>query len=500
MTKTQPRVTARQLKSSILQMAVEGKLVPQDPKDEPASVLLEKIKREKNRKGAEGEKGRKRSADSHRFMQIKDDEIPYDLPKGWEWVRLGDIGDWGAGATPPRDNPAFYQNGKIPWLKTGDLNDGYITDIPEKITSLALEKTSVRLNPIGSVLIAMYGATIGKLGILKIEATTNQACCACLPFTGIYNKYLFYYLFSQKHSFEEKSEGGAQPNISKKKIISHPFSLPPLAEQKRIVTKIEKLMPLVGDYDKAEQKLTTLNANFPELLKKAVLQDAVQGKLVPQDLRDESVRVLLERIRAEKKRLIKKGKIRQEKPIPPINEDEVPYDLPRGWVWVRLGFVGDWGSGATPPRNNPAYYYNGTIPWLKTGDLNDDYITEIPEKITILALEKTSVRLNPIGSVLIAMYGATIGKLGILTMEAATNQACCACLPHTGVYNKYLFYFLLSQKSSFEEKSEGGAQPNISKEKIVSHLFPLPPLAEQKRIVERIEQVFKVIGELGEED
>ena len=171
-----------------------------------------------------------------------DDEIPFTIPETWEWVRLGSIGNWGSGATPNRTNPEYY-NGNIPWLKTGDLNDGYIDYIPESISELALEKTSVRLNPTNSVLIAMYGATIGKVGILTFPATTNQACCACNPIE-IYNEYLFYFLMSNKSQFIKQGEGGAQPNISKEKIIATLMPVPPIHEQYRIVNKIKELLPL----------------------------------------------------------------------------------------------------------------------------------------------------------------------------------------------------------------------------------------------------------------
>ena len=148
--------------------------------------------------------------------EIPDDEKPFDIPESWSWVRLGEVGSWGSGATPSRTH-AEYFGGSVPWLKTGDLNDGYVSSIPETITDLALEKTSVRLNPVGSVLMAMYGATIGKLGILQIAATTNQACCACIPFDRVWNKYLFYYLMARRKAFIKMGEGGAQPNISKEK-------------------------------------------------------------------------------------------------------------------------------------------------------------------------------------------------------------------------------------------------------------------------------------------
>lgn len=165
---------------------------------------------------------------------------------------------------------------------------------------------------------------------------------------------------------------------------------------------------------------------------------------------------------------------------------DLPFDIPTSWTWCKLGEIANWGSGATPNRNDPEYYKNGTVPWLKTGDLNDGIISIIPEHITPKALKETSVKLNPVGSVLIAMYGATIGKLGILGIEATTNQACCAGIVHNGIFNKYLFYYLMSQRYVFKRRGEGSGQPNISKEKIIETIFPLPPLNEQKNIVSKL--------------
>ena len=165
--------------------------------------------------------------------------MPFEVPQNWSWTTLGKIGKWQSGSTPSRLNKDYY-NGDIPWLKTGDLNDGYITHIPEYITEKALNETSVKLNPSGSVLIAMYGATIGKIGILTYPATTNQACCACETFNGIDKEFLFFYLLSHRDEFIKMGGGGAQPNISKEKIINTYIPLPPFAEQKRIVSAVRK--------------------------------------------------------------------------------------------------------------------------------------------------------------------------------------------------------------------------------------------------------------------
>ena len=201
-----------------------------------------------------------------------------------------------------------------------------------------------------------------------------------------------------------------------------------------------------------------------EQLKASILQLAMEGKLVEQRPEEGTGEELYQKIQAEKNKLIKEGKIKKEKPFPEITDDEKPFDIPVTWKWARVGEVGDWASGATPSRSH-LEYYGGDIPWLKTGDLNDSYITDIPEKITKTGMSHSSVRLNPVGSVLMAMYGATIGKLGILNIPATTNQACCACICSSYVSNRFLFYFLLSRRKAFIEMGAGGAQPNISKVK-----------------------------------
>ena len=435
------------------------------------------------------------------------DEIPFEIPESWEWVRLGEVFQHNTGKALNSSN----REGKLlKYITTSNLYwDRFeFETIKEMLfTDAELDKCTVRKGD----LLVCEGGDIGRAAIWTYDTPICiQNHIHRLRSYSVVCTRFFYYLFFLYKSFGLiGGKGIGIQGLSSNAIHSLLFPFPPLAEQKRIVAKIEELLPHIEEYGKAESKVSKLNAEFPEQLKKSILQWAIQGKLLPQNSDDEPASVLLERIRAEKAKLIKEGKIKKDKNesiifrrdnshYEKLNEvercidDEIPFEIPDSWEWVRLGNIGEWGAGATPSRTQPEYYKNGTIPWLKTGDLTDGYITEIPESISQMALKKTSVKLNPAGSVLIAMYGATIGKLGILTFPATTNQACCACLPLNGVENLFLFYFLMAMKTFFVKQSEGGAQPNISKEKIVATLMPLPPFAEQKRIVAEIEKIFKI--------
>ena len=326
-------MNGQQLKNSILQLAIQGRLVPQDSNDEPASALLSRIREEKKRLVEE-----KKIKKDKPLAPIKDEEKPFEIPESWEWVRLGEIGDWGAGATPAKGNMDYYNKGNIPWLRTGDLNNGIVKDVEMRITEKALSECSLRKCNVGDVLIAMYGATIGKVAIAGIELTTNQACCACTPLC-LYNKYLFYFLQANKDVFIMMGSGGAQPNISREKIIYTLFPLPPLAEQHHIVEKIEELLPLVEEYDEAQTKLDKLNNELPEKLKNSVLQQAIMGRLDTRNDKDEPASALLARIREEKKKLVEEKKIKKDKPLALIKDEEKPFEIPESWEWVRLGEI-----------------------------------------------------------------------------------------------------------------------------------------------------------------
>ena len=491
-------MNAQDLKNSILQLAVQGKLVEQRAEEGTARKLLEQIKLEKEQLIKD-----KKIKKSKPLPEITEEEIPFEIPEPWEWVRVGEVGSWSAGATPSRQHPVYYE-GNIPWLKTGDLNDGYIVDIPEFVGEIALEKTSLRLNPVGSVLMAMYGATIGKLGILEIEATTNQACCACIPYSCVMNKYLFYYLMSQRRNYIKMGAGGAQPNISKEKIVISLIPLPPLEEQHRIVAKIEEILPYIDQYDKAYTKLEAFNKKFPEDMKKSILQLAMQGKLVEQRPEEGTADELYKQIVAEKAKLIKEGKIKKEKPLPEITEDEIPFEIPASWKWVRFGEFGSYkkgpfGSALTkgifvPRGKDTIKVYEQKNAIQKDASLGEYYITREYFENKMKGFELFA------GDIIVSCAG-TIGETFVMPddmEQGIINQALMRMKLMPSVYTEYfLLYFDVILKQNARNSSKGSAIKNIPPFDILkSYLVPLPPLAEQKRIVAKIEELLPYCDQL----
>ncbi|MBE6853625.1 MAG: restriction endonuclease subunit S [Ruminococcus sp.] len=393
------------------------------------------------------------------------------------------------------------------------MNDNFITFIPEMISELALKKTSVRLNPTGSVLIAMYGATIGKVGILTFPATTNQACCACLPIQ-VYNKYLFYFLLSNKEKFIKQGEGGAQPNISKEKIIATLMPLPPLAEQRRIVAKIEELLPYIENYTQTETKLNALNTTFPTQLKKSILQQAVQGKLVPQNPDDEPASVLLERIRVEKQELIKAGKIKKDKNesvifrrdnshyemvngVERCIDDEIPFEVPESWQWERWGNI----SISIQYGYNAAAQSTGRIKMVRISDIQNNTVMwdSVPFcDISEADIETYKLKTNDI---LFARTGGTVGK-SYLVKDVPEDAVYAGYLIRTRysllLCPEFLKYFMESELywSQLRSGTIATAQPNCNGKTLANMFIPIPPFEEQRNIVKRISQLFKYCEKL----
>ena len=469
----------KKLRQKILDLAIRGKLVPQNPNDEPASVLIERIKAEKERLIKEGKikKSKKpaKTSDTPHYQNV-----PFVVPDNWVWCRLDDLafykkGPFGSSLTKAMfvqkgdDTYKVYEQ-KNAIQKDHELGSYYISK--EKYCSLS----SFAVHPYD--IIVSCAGTIGETYVLPQniqEGIINQA----LMLIRLYNReierfYLLYFDFILKQEAYKESKGTAIKNIPPFDILKNfLIPIPPKEEQNRILSEVDKWMSFVNAIETNSNDLQTIIKQT----KNKILDLAIHGKLVPQDPNDEPAIKLLKRINPD------------FTPCDNGHYTQLPFEAPQNWSWTKLGKIGKWQSGSTPSRLNKDYY-NGNIPWLKTGDLNDGYIIHIPEYITEKALNETSVKLNPAGSVLIAMYGATIGKIGILTFPATTNQACCACEVFNGIDKEFLFLFLLSYREEFIKMGGGGAQPNISKEKIVNTYIPLPPFSEQKRIINAVNEAF----------
>ena len=355
-----------------------------------------------------------------------DEEVPFEIPQGWEWCRMGSIGDWGAGATPAKSNPDYY-GGSILWLRTGELNNGIVYDSEIKVTKKALQECSLRMNRIGDVLIAMYGATIGKVAIVGKELTTNQACCACTPF-GIYNYFLFFFLMGSQIDFIKKGEGGAQPNISREKLVSHLMPIPPLTEQYRIVEKIQYLLPLVEKYSDSQILQDKLNAEIKDKLRKSILQEAIQGKLVLQIAEEGSAQELLERIKEEKRKLVKEGKLRKSalndsaifrgddnkycekigKSVQCIDE-EIPFEIPESWVWCKFQDIANSELGKTM---NKASDKGSEVPYLCSINVYWDKVDLSNVKVAPFSIAEKEKYLLQKGDLLIC-EGGEVGRCAI---------------------------------------------------------------------------------------
>ena len=440
-----------------------------------------------------------------------DEEVPFEVPKGWEWCRLRDV------IYPPKygTSSKSLSNGDVPVLRMGNIQDGEVV-YDKLVFSNNVEDNRKYLLQDGDLLFNRTNSAelVGKTAIFKGNRHVIYAGYLILlrpiKTNSEYLNYIFSSPYVRSYCKEVKTIGVQQCNINAEKVSQLLVPIAPFEEQMRIVDKIKEVLPSVDKYSISQYNLDLLNVSLSECLKKSILQEAIQGRLVPQIAEEGTAKELLERIKKEKQKLVKEGKLKKSalatsvifrgddnkyyekigKKCVDITE-EIPFEIPNSWTWARMGGIGDWGAGSTPQRTNQNYY-GGNILWLKTGELNNGIVYDTEEKITQKAFQDCSLRMNKIGDVLIAMYGATIGKLAVVGKELTTNQACCGCTPYI-VFNWYLFYFLMASRDAFIKKGEGGAQPNISRIKLVEHLIPLPPLQEQKRIVQKIEQLMQLL-------
>ncbi|QIT53884.1 restriction endonuclease [Aquisalimonas sp. 2447] len=444
---------------------------------------------------------------------------------GWASVTLAEVAKWGSGGTPSRKKKEFF-GGSIPWVKTGELKEKYIVKTDEHLTSQAIEHSSAKIFPKGSVAIAMYGATIGHASILNIDAATNQACAVADVSAGaIDSLFLYYYISRISPQLVDAGVGGAQPNISQGFLKSWPISLPPFAEQRRIVAKIEELF---SELDKGVESLKTARAQL-KTYRQSLLKAAFEGRLTEQWRRDnadklETADQLLERIREEREARYqqqleewkaavaeweadgKSGK-KPRKPAKPKKAGDTPSNPenspPDGWVGAGIIDVALVGTGVTPLKKRRDFYDGGDIPWVTSGAVNDLYVREPSGWVTETALEETNLRIYPKGTLLVAMYGEgkTRGKASELAIDATTNQALAAIVTEgiAAHIRPYLKWFLVHNYEKIRLSSSGGVQPNLNLGIVENMEFPLCSLEEQEQIVNQIESRVSRLSQLEEE-
>ena len=482
-------MNAQQLKNAILQEAIEGRLVPQDPNDEPASALLARIRKEKEQLVKAGKLKKK----DLEVKPISEDEIPFEIPESWEWCRLGDITEI---KSSKRVFEKDYVATGIPFFRSkeiGDLSRGehihtelYITkehynELKEKYG--VPQKGDILLTSVGSI--GNFWICDGREFYYK-DGNVTQICAN----DNIKSRYITLFLSSKLFSIQTNTSvsGTAYNALTIIKLKSLLFPLPPLTEQKRIVAKIEEVLPKVEKYGKVQDELNKLNEELPERLKKSILQEAIEGRLVPQDPNDETASVLLGKIRKEKEQLVKEGKLKKKDlEETPITEDEIPFEIPESWEWVRLGSVISLFSGRDLVPQDYNDSKNG-IPYI-TGASNFD-----DGELLINRWTDKPITVSRKGDLLITCKG-TIGTMAYNNVGEIHIARQIMAINSIFLNLDYIKYFLMRQVYELEKKAKS-IIPGISREDVLDSLFPLPPLAEQHRIVEKLEQLLGEIDKL----
>ena len=490
-------MTPEQLKASILQYAMEGKLVKQDPNDEPASELLKRIENEKAELIREG-----KIKKSKKLPAISNDEEPFDIPDSWEWIRLGNI------CEPIRYGftSSAKDNGNSKLVRITDIQNNNVNwnnvpfcDVPKvKLKDLQLKTNDI--------LIARTGGTVGKSFVVKNISEVAVFASYLIRIRLIDNElidFVKYFLDSPYYwqMISLKQSGTGQPNVNATKLSEILIPIPPIEEQKRIVAKIEKLMPLVDEYAESYNRLQKIDNEFEDKLKQSVLRYAMEGKLVKQDHSDETASELIKKIENKKAELIKEGKIKKSKKLPAITDDEKPFDIPDSWEWVRLDSLAQVLNGDRG-KNYPGkeYWISEGIPFINAGALGEkninkskiNYISEQRYKLLRAGFIKNN-------DILYCLRGS-LGKMSIsrINIGAIASSVCIIRLFDDRILN-YIWVALSSEfgKYLIKEFENGTAQPNLSANNIKKYYLPIPPLEEQKRIITKTNKLMKSISKIS---
>ncbi|HAW8439544.1 TPA: restriction endonuclease subunit S [Escherichia coli] len=526
----------KKLRELILELAVRGKLVPQDPNDEPASELLKRIAAEKAELVKQGKIKKQKP-----LPEISEEEKPFELPEGWEWVTLATVGEIVGGGTPKSDNPQFWAKNGIKWITPADLyglKGKYITSGARDISPAGLSNSSARLMPKGSVLFSSR-APIGYVAIADAELSTNQGFKSCVPYIKESAEYIYYFLLASAKKIDAEASGTTFKEVSGAIVSKILLPLPPLSEQLKIVSRANELMSLCDQLE--QQSLTSLDAhqqlvetllgtltdsqNAEELaenwtrisehfdtlftteasvdaLKQTILQLAVMGKLVPQDPNDEPASELLKRIAQEKAQLVKEGKIKKQKPLPPISDEEKPFELPEGWEWCRLGsiynflngyaFKSEWFTSVGLRLLRNANIAHGVTNWKDVVHIPNDMISDfenyiLSENDIVISLDRPIINTG--------LKYAIISKsdLPCLLLQRVAKFKNYA----NTVSNSFLTIWLQSYFfiNSIDPGRSNGV-PHISTKQLEMTLFPLLPQSEQDRIILKTDELIQTCNKL----
>lgn len=490
-------MTPEQLKASILQYAVEGKLVKQDPNDEPASELLKKIENEKDQLIEEGKIKR-----SRKLSAITDEEKPFDIPKNWTYGRLKQITTFG--------NFDSVKGTSIPdnsWVV--DMKDvrkdggGFLAIVRKKSTDIyKSNKYSFSKN---AVLYGKLRPYLRKVEVAKADGftTTEMFPINVVDINTLIPQYLRYVMLSPYFVdlVNDSMYGMKMPRVGTTFLAKMVIPLPPLEEQKRIVAKIEKLMPLVDEYAESYNRLQKIDNEFEDKLKQSVLQYAMEGKLVKQNPSDEPASELIKKIENEKAELVKEGKIKKSKKLPAITDDEKPFDIPDSWEWVRLGKIGIVTSGGTPRKAEKSYWEDADIPWITPAVMSkaqnsiifdNDNVGKINQK----GLRNSSAQLISANSIVVSSR-APIGYINIVPFAYTTNQGCKSISTYSEVDNRYVYYAIKFSVPDMYKRASGTTFKEISGTRFGETVIPLPPLEEQQRIAAKIKKMQSSISRLS---
>lgn len=520
----------KKLRELILELAVRGKLVPQDPNDEPASVLLERIAAEKAQLVKDGKIKKSKS-----FPDLSPEELNFDLPNGWQWCRVGELFlSIASGGTPSKREPAYW-DGDIPWASVKDLGKSKLLhDTQDHISDAGLIAGS-RLANIDDLLICTRMG-LGKIAIVKTPMAFNQDLKS-----ATLSKFIQTDFFLNSYStIKITGTGTTVAGITQDQLLNYVFALPPMSEQRRIVAKVDELMALCDQLEQQteasldahqvlvetllatltnSQNATELMANWArisehfdtlftteqsiEQLKQTILQLAVMGKLVPQDPNDEPAAKLLERIAEEKAQLVKEKKIKKQKALPPIAEDEKPFELPNGWEWVKFGELSEFINGDRSKNYpNKDEYVDQGIPWINTGHIEPDGTLTTKDMNFITKEKFDTLRSGKIihTDLVYCLRGATFGKTAFVSpyVEGAIASSLMIIRPYNVSLREFFYTYLISPfgHSQIFRFDNGSAQPNLSANSVMLYAFPCPPIEEQIRITTKVRELFLMCDQL----